>query len=224
MFLVHEGGEISYNQDAKISAILALVARVSGIRSEKRLEAILKNISGGAIDASGAMNALRNLTKPVAIKAGFTDVQADRVIAAISLGQQISAISDRMTVDEPDAAVAVLQAAIGSQSREHACVLVLDVKNKILATEIISIGTPTEALFSPAEVFKTVLRHGGNRAILGHNHPSGSRAPSDQDVQLTKAMVTSGRLLDLEILDHIIVTPNGGQYTSLRQIRSDLWL
>jgi len=86
--------------------------------------------------------------------------------------------------------------------------------------EIISIGTLTETLVHPREVFEPAIRHFASSIVLAHNHPSKNMEVSDEDIKLTEKLIQSGTILDIEVLDHIIITDDG--YISLR--RKDYFL
>ena len=91
--------------------------------------------------------------------------------------------------------------------REIFVVLHLDVRNRIVAHEITSIGSQTASLVHPREVFKSAILKGACSIILAHNHPSGDPSPSKDDVDLTNRLVEAGRLIGIDVLDHIIIAP-----------------
>ena len=91
--------------------------------------------------------------------------------------------------------------------REIFVVLHLDARNRIVAHEITSIGSQTASLVHPREVFKSAILKGACSIILAHNHPSGDPSPSKDDVDLTHRLVEAGRLIGIDVLDHIIIAP-----------------
>ena len=91
--------------------------------------------------------------------------------------------------------------------REMFVVLHLDVRNRVVAHEITSIGSQTASLVHPREVFKSAILKGACSIILSHNHPSGDPSPSKDDIDLTQRLVEAGRLMGIDVLDHIIVAP-----------------
>jgi DNA repair protein RadC len=105
-------------------------------------------------------------------------------------------------------------------SQEKFAVLLLDVKNRLLGTHIITIGTATETLAPPREIFREVLRQGATRVIVAHNHPSGSLDPSSEDLRLTEQLLAGAKLLNVPLLDHLIL--GNGDWASLRQT-TELW-
>jgi len=93
--------------------------------------------------------------------------------------------------------------------KEHFCVFFLNTQNRIIGREIVSIGTLNQSLIHPRECFKFAIRLNANAVIFAHNHPSGSLEPSDEDLSVTKRLQDAGKLLGIEVLDHIIVTAEG---------------
>ena len=91
-------------------------------------------------------------------------------------------------------------------SKEHLRGLYLNSHHRIIHDEIISIGTIDSNLIHPREVFKPALEYSAVAMILVHNHPSGVTSPSDADIAITKQLKESGKLLGVDLLDHIIVT------------------
>jgi DNA repair protein RadC len=84
-------------------------------------------------------------------------------------------------------------------------VFYLDIRNQVIKREVISIGTLTASLVHPREVFEPAVRDSAAQIILSHNHPSGIVEPSVEDKTLTSRLVSSGKILGIDIIDHIIV-------------------
>ena len=101
------------------------------------------------------------------------------------------------------------------ESKEHMCVLLLNVKNHIIAWETVSIGSITASVVHPREVFKPAIIKGAVSIILVHNHPSGDTSPSKEDIEVTARMVQVGKVMDIPVLDHIIV--GGDKFVSLKE-------
>ena len=90
--------------------------------------------------------------------------------------------------------------------KEHFVVFFLDSRNQEIKREIISIGTINASLVHPREVFEPAVKYLAVQVILAHNHPSGTLEPSEDDLMVNKRLVEAGKILGIEILDHIIVT------------------
>jgi DNA repair protein RadC len=108
-------------------------------------------------------------------------------------------------VDDPAVAAAALSHELMWQTQERFAILLLDVKHRLIGTQIITIGTATETLAHPRDIFREVLRQGATRAIVAHNHPSGNVEPSPEDISLTRQLLAGAHFLSLPILDHLIL-------------------
>jgi DNA repair protein RadC len=149
---------------------------------------------------------------------GIGPAKATTISAAVELGKRAFQVrpNDRTIIDSPEAAVAALSQDLMWQTTERFAVLLLDVKNQLLGLKVITIGTATETLAHPREIFREIIRHGATRAIIAHNHPTGSVEPSQEDITLTEQLLQAGQFLSLPIVDHLIL--GNGHYNSLRQM------
>lgn len=95
---------------------------------------------------------------------------------------------------------------IRGSKKEHLVAFYLDSRNQEIKREIVSIGTLNENLIHPREVFESAIKNNAASIIIAHNHPSGDTQPSAEDLYVTKRLVDAGRLLDIEIQDHVIVS------------------
>lgn len=98
---------------------------------------------------------------------------------------------------------------IRDQKKEHFVVFYLDTRNQEIKRDIVSIGTLNYNLVHPREVFEPAVKNLAASVIVAHNHPSGCLEPSDEDLSLTKRLAQGGKLLGIELLDHVIVTREG---------------
>jgi DNA repair protein RadC len=153
---------------------------------------------------------------------GVGPAKACTILAALELGKRVlaSAPTEQTIIDDPAMAAAVLSADLMWQAQERFAIVLLDIKHRLLGTQIISIGTATETLAHPREIFREIIRQGGVRAIIAHNHPSGNLEPSPEDIALTRQLLAGAQLLAIPILDHLIL--GNGSFTSLRQTTA-LW-
>lgn len=106
---------------------------------------------------------------------------------------------------------------ICSSQREHFVVFYLDTQNKLIERQIISVGTLNASLVHPREVFEPALSLHAASIIIAHNHPSGNLEPSREDLEVTERLVNAGKLLGIDIIDHVIVVK--GRYMSFKQKR-----
>lgn len=102
-----------------------------------------------------------------------------------------------------------LQKLLGREKREHFIAFYLDSKNHLIEYRTISIGILNASLVHPREVFEPAVSLHSSSVIVAHNHPSGSVEPSSEDRDITKKLVESGRLLGIDVRDHIIVSNSG---------------
>lgn len=117
-------------------------------------------------------------------------------------------------ISKPEDLAEILKKYLDGLDREVFCSILLDRKNNILGVNTISIGGLFTSLAHPREVFKPALILGAASIALGHNHLTGDTFPSEEDLSVTKNMVEAGKILGIEILDHIIV---GDEYYSFKE-------
>ena len=115
---------------------------------------------------------------------------------------------ERITVS-PDNIYKQLRSKIINYHKEHLLVVSLDNRNKIIGIDTVSVGTLNSNLIHPRETFETAIKRHAAQIILCHNHPSGELIPSEDDLIVTKNLVSAGRLLDIEVIDHLIITKEG---------------
>ncbi len=101
------------------------------------------------------------------------------------------------------------------EAQEVFGILILNTKNKIVAVHEISRGTLNASIVHPREVFKPAILHNAATIICFHNHPSGDPKPSKEDIELTRWLIEAGKILGIEVLDHIIIGDE--RYTSLKE-------
>lgn len=141
---------------------------------------------------------------------------ACRVVAALELGRRRAERpeDDPPTISSP-ADVYHLAREIRRLRREHFLVFYLDARNRVGRSEVVSIGTLNASLVHPREVFGPAVREPAASVVLAHNHPSGDTTPSDDDVAITRRLVSAGEILGIAVVDHVIVGPRG--YSSFRE-------
>ena len=108
-------------------------------------------------------------------------------------------------IKNPQSVVKAIRASIKDKAKEHFKLILLDTRNKIIGISTISIGTLNASLVHPREIFKEAIIHNSASVVLAHNHPSGDPEPSEEDLTITKRLVDSGKILGIEVIDHIII-------------------
>lgn len=154
---------------------------------------------------------------------GIGPAKATAILAAVELGKRVfqSRPTERTVLDSPDAAAAALSHDLMWQQQEQFAVVFLDANNQMLGTKVITIGTATETLAHPREIFREVIRQGATRLIIAHNHPSGNLEPSEEDLSLTKQLLQAAQILNIPLLDHLIL--GHGEHCSVRIQVPHLW-
>ena len=122
---------------------------------------------------------------------------------------------ERYQIRSPGDAANLLMPMIGHQEQEHFVVLYLDTRNRVLDREILYKGSLNTSLVRIAEVFRGAVRRNCAGIVVAHNHPSGDPNPSPEDIALTRRLVSAGKLLEIDMLDHVVVGQN--RFVSLRE-------
>ena len=148
---------------------------------------------------------------------GVGQAKAIEIKAAFELAARLASLSARQGTPVRSAADVydLLGLRLRGQTQEGLHILLLDSKNREIATVMVSLGTADSAASHPRDVFREAVRRNAVAGILVHNHPSGDPTPSGDDVQVTKDLVQAGRLLGIEILDHIVI--GEGRYCSMKK-------
>ena len=144
---------------------------------------------------------------------GIGSTKTGQILAALEFGKRFNDARKNRFIISPADIWKDLH-AVKDSKKEHFYVYYLDTKNSIIQKELISLGTLNISVVHPREVFEPAIRHLAAHIILAHNHPSGDSTPSDPDIRATKQLVQAGRLLDIEVLDHVIISSTG--YTSFK--------
>ncbi len=186
-----------------------ILARVAGIAPD---------MAARVLGYYGSLGALRRADAPTLRAAhGLTRRQAGRLLDALDLATRlvVEPREERPRVTSPRDAARLVLAEMGALESEQMRVLLLDTKNRLIAAVTLYNGTVNACHVRIAELFREAVRRNATALILAHNHPSGAVDPSPEDVALTREVVQAGKLLDVEVLDHLIVS--AGAYTSLHE-------
>jgi len=106
-----------------------------------------------------------------------------------------------------------LRQKIGKEKKEHFLILSLDSRSNLIRENIVSVGTLNANLVHPREVFKEAIDARAASVILAHNHPSGDPEPSEDDLEITKRLIEAGKIIGIDVLDHIIITKNKSPFS-----------
>jgi DNA repair protein RadC len=147
---------------------------------------------------------------------GLDTAKATTLLAAFELTKRALGVNETNLplIQEPKDIVAQLT-HLRNAKKEHFVALYLNARNQLLHKETISVGTLNASLVHPREVFEPAIRHNAAQLAIAHNHPSRNLDPSKNDIDITKKLVEAGKILGVEVIDHIIVSNTAHQ--SLKQ-------
>jgi DNA repair protein RadC len=202
--------------------------RGAGILSNAELMAILlrtglegENVIAMASRLLASVGGLQGLSRAAyddlcSLK-GISDAKACQLLAGIELGRRVAALepNESQRIGTPADVAKMYMPEMSAFDREHMCVVLLNTKNQVIGSDDLYVGSVNAALVRPAEVFASAVRRNLPAVMVVHNHPSGDPTPSPEDVRLTRQLVEAGKLLDVEVLDHIVI--GQGKYISMRE-------
>ncbi|HEX7343006.1 MAG TPA: DNA repair protein RadC, partial [bacterium] len=191
---------------------LLAVLLVSGTTKENVLELSRRLIQEYGSRAIAQERSVRRLQETLGI--GMN--KACQIVAAFELGRRFfeEPFKKSPTILAADDAFEYLR-DMGKFTKEHFRGLYLNTRNRVIRDEIISIGTLNMSVVHPREVFLPAVEFSAAAIILAHNHPSGDPTPSEEDLDITHQMVEAGKVMGIEVFDHIIIGEDA--YVSLQQ-------
>lgn len=138
---------------------------------------------------------------------GIGQAKACQIVACFELGRRLAAYSEnsRIMIESPADVVKIVGPELRSLDKEHFICLLLDSRKRLIKKETIFIGTLDASITHPREIFKVAIAASAAAIILVHNHPSGDSTPSKEDIEFTLQLIEAGKLLEIDILDHIII-------------------
>ena len=148
---------------------------------------------------------------------GLGLAKAAQIKAALELGKRLMVASpeERPQVKSPTDVANLLMMEMGFLEQEHLRIVLLDTKNHVLGMPTIYVGSLNTSVMRVGELFREAVRSNCAAVIVVHNHPSGDPTPSPEDVNITRQIVEAGKLLDVEVLDHLIIGQQ--RYVSLKE-------
>jgi DNA repair protein RadC len=148
---------------------------------------------------------------------GMGFAKACRLRAAIELGRRVvkAGRGERRTIRCPEDAAGLVMEDMRNLDREHFKVILLDSKNAVISVETVSVGTVNASIVHPREALKPALEKSATSMILVHNHPTGNVSPSREDILITRRFEKCGRILGIDIVDHLIIGDD--DYKSMKE-------
>ena len=125
---------------------------------------------------------------------------------------------ERVTINSPQDVANLLMGEMSLLEQEYLKVLLLNAKNEVMNIQEIYVGNVNSSVVRPAEVIRPAVRENAPSIIVVHNHPSGDPTPSQEDIAITKELVAAGKLLGVELLDHVVIG-NRNRCVSLNEKR-----
>lgn len=192
--------------------LLAIILR-TGVKDENVLTMATRLL----VQYGGLAGLARADFVQITAERGLGPAKTAQLMAALELGRRLMAESpeERFQIRAPQDAANLLMPLLGHKEQEHFMVLYLDTRNRVLDQEILYKGSLNTSLVRTGEVFRGAVRRSCAGVIVAHNHPSGDPAPSAEDIALTRRLVDAGKLLEVELLDHVIIGQN--RFVSLRE-------
>lgn len=183
------------------SELLALLLR-SGNKDVNAIE-----LAGKILKKFGAKELPNLIFKDLKKIPGLGPAKACEIVACFELGKRLLKDKKSQIFLTPEEIWEELR-DLRNHKKEHFVIFYLDSRNQEIKREIISIGSLNANLVHPREVFEPAIRNLAAQIILAHNHPSGDPTPSEDDLEITKRLIESGKILGIEVIDHIIVAKN----------------
>lgn len=148
---------------------------------------------------------------------GMGHTTSARLKAAFELSRRyaVEQPADLYQIRSPADAANLLMLQMAAYEQEHLVQLILDTKNRVQSQHTVYKGSLNTSLIRVGELFREPIRRAANAIIIAHNHPSGDPSPSPEDVSVTRQIVEAGKLLDIEVLDHLIIGRN--RFISLKE-------
>jgi DNA repair protein RadC len=155
----------------------------------------LKGIANASVEELAQVRGI-GLAKAGQIKAAFE--LANRLESSAESGE-------RQIVKTPEDVVNLVKGRLRQRKKEHFLALLLDTRNQLIRVAEISIGSLDTSIVHPREVFKEAIAASAASVIVAHNHPSGNPEASEDDIKLTKRLIEAGKIVGIDVLDHIIL-------------------
>ena len=201
-----------YLNNAELVAILLR----SGVAGENAISVAMRVLA----EFDGLAGLARAGYAELCDQRGLNHAKTSEIMAALELGRRIASLApeERAQISCPQDAASLLIAEMALLVQENLVVLLLNTRNQVVARRTIYIGTVNSSAVRPAEVLRPAIRENAPSIIVAHNHPSGDPTPSPEDISVTRDLIAAGKLMDIELLDHLVIG-HGGRFTSLKEKR-----
>ncbi|MFN8443399.1 MAG: DNA repair protein RadC [Caldilineaceae bacterium] len=192
--------------------LLAILLRV-GTKSEN----VIRMAERLLTEFGGVAGLARANFDELCAKHGMGEAKATQIKAAIELGRRLllAAPEERSQVRVPADVANMLMMEMGYLEQEHLRAVLLDTKHYVIRIAQIYVGSLNAASVRVGEIFREAIRSNSASLVVVHNHPSGDPTPSPEDVRVTELLIEAGKLLDIEVMDHVVIGRN--RFVSLKE-------
>ena len=138
---------------------------------------------------------------------GIGPAKAVEIKAALEIGRRLMATApqEKAVVSSPGDAANLLMSEMTFLEKEHLRLILLDTRNGVLATPTVYIGSLNASVVRIGELFRAAIKENAAAFIVAHNHPSSDPSPSPEDIKVTRQIIQASKILDIDVLDHIII-------------------
>ncbi len=196
------------------SELLAILLRV-GVAGEN-----VVSLSQRLLKEHGGLNGLSRVPlSQLCELRGMGEAKASQLKAALELGRRLllAEPDQRLQIRSPGDLASPLMLEMAELEQEHLKVIMLDNKNRVLKMQTVYVGTINSSQVRVAEIYREAIRQNALSIIVAHNHPSGDPTPSSEDVAVTGELIEAGKLLGIDLLDHLVIGHQ--RFVSLRERR-----
>jgi len=201
-------------QALSVPELLAILLRV-GVPGENAIQVGQRLLN----DFKGLNGLHRASLEELCNQHGIGKAKAAQIMAAIELGVRLARESpeERITISNPEEAAALVSFEMSALEQEHLRLILLDSRNRVLDIVEAYKGSINSSQVQVGELFKPAIRRNAPALIVVHNHPSGDPTPSPDDIAVTRAIVQAGKLLNVDVLDHLVIGQGRDNWVSLKK-------
>ncbi|AWI06683.1 RadC family protein [Clostridium drakei] len=204
---------LRYGTQSLSNAELLAIILGSGTKRENVL-----SLSNRIIKETGGLNGLlKSTVEDFMSLSGIGEAKAAQLMALLELSKRFKSYRDGndYKISKPKDAALLIMNEMKNFKQEHLKVIMLNTKNVVMFIKDVSVGSLNSSIVHPREVFCDAIRKNSAFIIVCHNHPSGDPQPSNEDINVTNRLKECGKLLGIELLDHLII--GNGRYISLKE-------
>ena len=204
---------IQYGESHLSNQELLAILLGSGTKKETVMELsnrLLMNFEGLKLLSEATIEELTSI-KGIGLAKGVT------LLAALELGKRIQQYKpdEKYIIRSPEDGADYVMEEMRNLKQEHLVALFLNTKNQIIHRQTIFIGSLNASIVHPREIFREAVKRSAASIVCAHNHPSGDPAPSQEDIHVTRRLVEAGKIMGIELLDHLVI--GNHTYTSLKE-------